>query len=89
MNIHGQTNLTTAKQLQIQDFLKIKKIDILHLQEIEIDEDTFGDCDFISSNLSYPTTVSTSMVQLLLSGMIYSLEMLTVTQQVELLCSTS
>ena len=26
MNIHGQTKLPTAKQLQIQDFLKYNKI---------------------------------------------------------------
>ena len=49
MNIHGQSNLTTVKQLQIQDFIKYKNIDVLHLQEIEIDEDTFSECDYISS----------------------------------------
>ena len=49
MNIHGQSNLTTVKQLQIQDFMKYKNVDVLHLQEIEIDEDTFSECDYISS----------------------------------------
>ena len=49
MNIHGQTKLPTVKQLQIQDFIKYKNIDILHLQEIEIDENTFSECDYISS----------------------------------------
>ena len=34
MNIHGQTDITTVKQLQIQHFIKYKNIDILHLQEI-------------------------------------------------------
>ena len=34
MNIHGQSKNPTAKQLQIQDFLKYIKIDILHMQEI-------------------------------------------------------
>ena len=32
MNIHGKSKNPTAKQLQIQDFLKYNKIDILHMQ---------------------------------------------------------
>ena len=52
MNIHGQTNIPTVKQLQIQDFIKYNKIDILHLQEIEISDKTFSQCDFISSSYS-------------------------------------
>ena len=52
MNIHGQTKLPTAKQLQIQDFLKFNKIDILQMQEIDIDDATFSECDFISSNFN-------------------------------------
>ena len=50
MNIHGQSNIPTVKQLQIQDFIKYNKIDILHLQEIEIGDETFAECDFISSS---------------------------------------
>ena len=52
MNIHGQTKLPTNKQLQIEDFLKYKKIDILHLQESDIDAETFCDCNFISSSFN-------------------------------------
>ena len=52
MNIHGQTKLPLVKQLQIQDFLKYKNIDILHMQEIEIGEETFSECDFISSSFN-------------------------------------
>ena len=52
MNIHGQSKLPAVKQLQIQDFLKYNKIDILHMQEIEINEDTFSECDFISSSFN-------------------------------------
>ena len=52
MNIHGQSKLTTVKQLQIQDFIKHNKIDILHMQEIEIDEESFSECDLISSNFN-------------------------------------
>ena len=52
MNIHGQTKLPTVKQLQIEDFVKFNKIDILHMQECDIDEDTFSTCNFISSNFN-------------------------------------
>ena len=52
MNIHGQTKLPTAKQLQIQDFIKLNNIDILQMQEIEIDDETFSNCDFLSSNFN-------------------------------------
>ena len=52
MNIHGQSKLPTVKQLQIQDFIKYNKIDILHLQECQIDEETFSTCDFVSSNFN-------------------------------------
>ena len=52
MNIHGQTKLPTVKQLQIQDFIKYNHVDILHMQECEIGEDTFASCDTISSNFN-------------------------------------
>ena len=39
MNIHGQTGLKETKQSQIENFLKVHKIDILHCQEINISED--------------------------------------------------
>ena len=52
MNIHGQSKLTTVKQLQIQDFMKYNKIDILHMQECNIDSETFSVCDFISSSFN-------------------------------------
>ena len=52
MNIHGQTKLPTLKQLQIEDSLKYNNIDILHLQESDIDEETFSQCNFISSNFN-------------------------------------
>ena len=49
MNIYGQSNIPTSKQLQIQDFLKLHKIDILHMQEVNNESNTFEFCDFISS----------------------------------------
>ena len=49
INIHGQSKLTEAKQVQIEDFIKFNKIDVAHLQEIEICDETFANCNFISS----------------------------------------
>ena len=60
MNIHGQTKLPIAKQLQIEDFLKYTNIDILHLQEIEISEETFSECDFLSSSFNIISNNSTN-----------------------------
>ena len=50
LNIHGQSGLKLEKQVQIEDFLKTNNVDILHCQEINIDEETFSTCDFISSS---------------------------------------
>ena len=52
VNIRGQAGLQIEKQLQIEDFLKDSNSDILHLQEAHIDNDTFGECNFIVSNYS-------------------------------------
>ena len=50
LNCRGQTGLPVVKQLQIQDFIKFNKCDIVHLQEVYIDEDSFSSCDFLNSN---------------------------------------
>jgi exonuclease III len=50
INICGQTGLSTAKQVQIESFLVKQKIDILHLQEINICDDSFSSCDTICSS---------------------------------------
>ena len=52
LNIHGQTKLSEAKQFQIEDFLKCNNIDVAHLQETDICDETFPSCNFISSSLS-------------------------------------
>ena len=52
MNIHGQTGLPTSKQKQIENFLSRYNVDILHCQEININEETFSQCNFINSNYS-------------------------------------
>ena len=49
LNIHGQSALSEAKQVQIEDFLKFNKIDVAHLQETQICDETFSNCNFISS----------------------------------------
>ena len=52
INMHGQSNLTIAKQVQLEDFLKFNNIDIAHLQETEICDETFSTCNFISSSFN-------------------------------------
>ena len=55
INIHGQSRLTDAKQVQIEDFIKYNKIDVAHLQEIDICDETFSGCNFISSSFDIIT----------------------------------
>ena len=45
LNVHGQTGLPVTKQKQIEDFIRRNKIDILHCPEINIDEETFSQCN--------------------------------------------
>ena len=52
INIHGQTGLTLAKQSQIEDFICRNRVDILHCQEINIDDDSFSQCNYIKSNFN-------------------------------------
>ena len=49
-NIRGQTGLDESKQVQIEEFLKSYKVDILNCQEINVAEDTFSGCDFLTSS---------------------------------------
>ena len=41
-----------SKQLEIQSYIKKHNIDILHLQECKIDDDSFGECPFVRSNFN-------------------------------------
>ena len=52
LNIRGQSKLYIEKQIQIEEFLKRNKCDILHLQECNIEQETFSNCRFISSNFN-------------------------------------
>ena len=50
MNIQGQSGLSSAKQNQIETFLIRNKVDVLHLQEVNIIEDSFSNCNVIENN---------------------------------------
>ena len=50
LNFRGQLRLTIARQKQAEDFILKYKLDILHCQEIQIEDDTFSQCNFIQSN---------------------------------------
>ena len=52
LNCRGQSGFNVSKQLQIQSFLQNYSIDILHLQECRIEDDTFDQCKFLTSNYS-------------------------------------
>ena len=50
LNCHGQSKMSTAKQLFIESILKQSKQDILCLQETFIDDETFENCDYLTAN---------------------------------------
>ena len=52
INCVGQSGFPISKQLEIQSYIITHKIDILHLQELKMDEDSFSQCGFISSNFN-------------------------------------
>ena len=60
LNIRGQTGLPVAKQLQIEAFMKFNHCDILHLQEANIEDDSFTSCDFIKSSYNLLQNNSTN-----------------------------
>lgn len=50
INCYGQSEFPVSKQLEIQSFACSNSLDIIHLQECKIDEDSFAQCGFITSN---------------------------------------
>ena len=52
LNCRGQTGFNLAKQLQLENFLQCQNIDILHLQESHLDDETFTECNYISSSFT-------------------------------------
>ena len=55
MNIRGQTGLDVSKQLLIENFIKSYRIDILNCQEINVLEDSFSQCEYITSSYNIIT----------------------------------
>ena len=52
VNIRGQSWLTESKQKQIEAFTKFNNCDIVHLQESHIVEETFSNCDYLTSSFN-------------------------------------
>ena len=50
INCVRQSKFPVSKQLEIQSYVCTNRIDILHLQECKIDEDSFAQCGFLTSN---------------------------------------
>ena len=50
INVHGQTGFTLGKQKQIQDCIIQYNADIVACQEINIDDETFGQCLNLTCN---------------------------------------
>ena len=50
LNLRAHSNFGIPKQAQIEYFIKLEKFDILHFQEAQILEDTFENCNYITSN---------------------------------------
>ena len=48
INCVGQSKFPVAKQLESQSYIFTQKLDIIHLQECKIDEDSFSNCGFIT-----------------------------------------
>ena len=52
INIRCQTGLPVSKQLQIEAFAMNNQCDILHLQEANIEDETFFSCSFLQSSFN-------------------------------------
>ena len=50
MNVQGQSKMKKAKQLYINDLLKNHDADVVMFQEIDIEDETFNECNFIKNN---------------------------------------
>ena len=50
LNILGQTKLSQPKQKQLEFIVKQHKIDILHMQETNIEDEAFEFCPYIANN---------------------------------------
>ena len=50
INIYGQSGLTYQKLFELENFIKVHSLDIVCLQETNISEDTFSECNYIYKN---------------------------------------
>ena len=50
MNVEGQSDLNIVKQKAIESFIRRNNYDVVLLQEIDIKNDSFENCDYINSN---------------------------------------
>ena len=50
INCFRQTGFDDSKQKQLEQFIISKNIDIAFLQEVNIDTETFDNCNFLTSN---------------------------------------
>ena len=53
LNVRGQLALSEARILNLVDFIKQYKIDILNLQETNLNDDSFEKNDFLSQNYQF------------------------------------
>ena len=58
INCVGQSKLPISKQLEIQSFVCTNNVDILHLQECRIDDDSFAHCGYLTSFLISLVTIN-------------------------------
>ena len=60
----GQSKFTLSKQLQIQSYIKSSQIDIIHLQECKINDESICNYHYIRSNFTiFFNNTSNAMVQ--------------------------
>ena len=52
INCVGQTKFPVSKQLEIQSNACTQNLDIIHLQDCKIDQDSFSKCGFLTSNFN-------------------------------------
>ena len=75
LNVHGQSKMTESKEAQIEDFIKFNKVDIAHLQEVEISDLSFSKCNFISSSFDiYPNNARNKYGTASLTKSIFQIE---------------
>ena len=49
INIYGQTGMKPAKLLELEYFIEFHRLDVVCLQETDVNENTFSECNLISS----------------------------------------